>query len=105
MVDVMAFYDLIYYASYAAAPVAFAVFSRCIRYRLVGGKKFLAYIVFCSLLFSSMAIIHVWHGEKRWETFKQQYRCKIIDKADGYPLNAEYGKTAYRCSNNFIYWR
>ena len=68
-------------------------------------KKFLAYIVFCSFLFSNIAIIHVWHGDKQWAAFKQQYHCKVMDKADGYPLNAEYGKTAYRCSNNFIYWR
>ena len=101
----MEFYDFVYYSSYAAALVAFSVFSFYIRYWLAGGKKFLAYIVFCSFLFCRIAVIHVWHGDKQWAAFKQQYHCKVMDKADGYPLNAEYGKTAYRCSNNFIYWR
>ena len=35
----MEFYDFVYYSSYAAALVAFSVFSFSIRYRLASGKN------------------------------------------------------------------
>ncbi|WP_107689149.1 hypothetical protein [Neisseria wadsworthii] len=99
------FYDWVYFSSYLVALILFLAFNFYIHDRLCGESKFIANTVFLSVALVVIVVLDGWHGEKEWEVFRQRNRCQVVDKASGSPLNGEYGKTAYLCSNNFIYWR
>lgn len=99
------FHDWVYFSSYVVALALFLIFNSYIDDRLAGESRLVATTVFLTIISLVIFALHEWHDEKEWEVFRQRNRCEVMDKKIDFPLNGEYGKTAYLCSNNFVYWR
>lgn len=98
-------HDWVYFSSYVVALVLFLAFNFYIDGRLAGEPRFIVTAVFLLVVFVSIFALHEWREKQEWEAFVLKYECRVVESAVGYPLNGEYGKTAYQCNNNFIYWR
>ncbi|OSI10934.1 hypothetical protein [Neisseria zoodegmatis] len=99
------FYNYAYYSSWLAAGIGFAWLLFLIRWRLSGEQHLTACVLYWAVTLALLSFVEDWREQKEWESFVTRHRCKIVEQWGGTPINGEYGKTAYHCADNFIYWR
>ncbi|PSJ81191.1 hypothetical protein [Neisseria iguanae] len=98
-------YDYCYYASWLVTAIGFSWLLLFIHRRLFDEQYFIACLLYWAVALSLLSFVEDWREQKEWESFVTRHRCKIVEQWGGTPINGEYGKTAYHCADNFIYWR
>lgn len=102
------FYDYVYYGSWLVAGFGFIWLIFLIRWSLPDEHHLTACMLYGAVTLALLDFVGDWKEQKEWESFIARNRCLIIEQwggVGGKPINGQYGKKAYHCADNFIYWR